>query len=61
MKPRTHEREPEQPKPPEKSGAEATAVQTLRAGRMSLKIRGAFGLRRLTAAFERHACPKIID
>jgi hypothetical protein len=35
------------------SGAKATAVQTLCDCRMSLKFREAFGLRRLTAAFDR--------
>jgi hypothetical protein len=33
-------------------GAKATAVQTLRDCRKSQEFRGAFGLRRLTAAFD---------
>jgi len=43
------------------SGAEVTAVQTLRDNRMPLEIRGAFGLRRLTAAFECRKWLNIFD
>jgi len=60
MKPRTRASEPGQPGAAEKSGAEATAVQTLRAVRMSFDFREASGRRRLTAAFVDCAGSKII-